>query len=452
MIDTIQPSAGEYHDTYAASFRLWSGLRCQAQARPALHPYALSLSDAFPQHSRFLSNVEIKHAKYPRNSWAFVSGVSDWGSLCLGCQHGMPSFQQLVEITVSRKKPISLSIDQTNENYGYFKSWFPLQDQSYIPILMLGWAYVLSTRWIELISRKRSIAYTDIQAPKYHFIQANSPQHATVEIFIGSCSPEEARWWAAVLAPLLAPWSTSLSQVIDFALSSPQDLSSSPSIQSRAASSTEPTHGTQPQRIPQHQDLDRLLTLSCHVRDINSNLLGVFFEPALDVANPLLESDSWVLGQMFMEQLPDTAPLWLGATILGLQRNFIKEAGFGQIQVNLNAAAWSGTVQLFLLEPLSGRCHESRWISRADECRLLFLAQAEHHSQAPIFQWAPFGATAIEHTEIEVRIHKDCNGHTLQYDGFTWHCTNGESQLTQTVASLDIVSLHTDFEFIHCIK
>lgn len=104
------------------------------------------------------------------------------------------------------------------------------------------------------------------------------------------------------------------------------------------------------------------------------NKAGAWLQGALDVANPLLESDSWVLGRMFMERLPETAPLWLGAPILGLQRNFIKQAGFGQIQVNLNAAAWSGTVQLFLLEPLSGRCHESRWISRADECRLRFLA------------------------------------------------------------------------------
>lgn len=71
-------------------------------------------------------------------------------------------------------------------------------------------------------------------------------------------------------------------------------------------------------------------------------------------------------------------------------------------------------------------------ISRADECRLLFLAQADDHSQAPVCQWAPFGAAAIEHTDIEVRMHKDCSGHTLQCDGFTWTCVSGESQLEQS--------------------
>lgn len=89
------------------------------------------------------------------------------------------------------------------------------------------------------------------------------------------------------------------------------------------------------------------------------NKAGPWLQGTLDVANPLLESDPWVLGQMFMERLPETGPLCLGATILGLQRMFIKQAGFGQIPVNLNAAAWSGTVQSFLQEPLSGRCHES---------------------------------------------------------------------------------------------
>lgn len=158
------------------------------------------------------------------------------------------------------------------------------------------------------------------------------------------------------------------------------------------------------------------------------NKARLWLKGALDVANPLLESDPWVLGQMFMERLPETAPVWLGAIILGLQRKFVKQASFGQIPVNMNAAAWPGTVQSFLQEPLSGRCHESGWISRADERRLLFLAQADDHSQAPVCQWAPFGATAIKHTEIEVRIHKDCNGHTLQYDGFI--CTVSVASLS----------------------
>ncbi|KAH7019511.1 hypothetical protein EDB80DRAFT_203918 [Ilyonectria destructans] len=87
---------------------------------------------------------------------------------------------------------------------------------------------------------------------------------------------------------------------------------------------------------------------------------------------------------MFMERLPETTLLWLGATILELQRKSIKQAGFGQIQANLNASAWSGTVQSFLQGPLSGRCHESGWISRADECRLLFLAQADDHSSSSL--------------------------------------------------------------------
>ncbi|KPM44959.1 hypothetical protein AK830_g1622 [Neonectria ditissima] len=516
MIDAIQPSPDEYHAAYAASFKLWSELRRQAQANPSFPAHALELSDAFPQHPRFLSDLVVKHAKYPKHSWASVSGFSEWGSPCVDCQHGMPSFQQLVEITVSTKNPISVCIDQTSKNNGYFENWFPLQDQNYIPILILGWAYVLSARWTELMPGQCSIAYTDAQAPGHNSIEAESSQHTVFEVFVGSCSPEEARWWAAVLAPgrgweammlieddeLLAPWSTSLAHGIAFTLSDLENHSSSPPAQNTAVSSAEAIQfldrfsklhnaedqsltalaaalllpsqqgtnplilpkpktrngkhkitsfscldqqhdGTHPQRIPQHDDLDRLLTLSCHARGIQSNLLSVFYESgvecnkagpwmqgALDVATPLLESEPWVLGQMLMERLPEIGPLWLGATVLGLQGNLLKQAGHGP--VNLNAAAWSGTVQSFLQEPSLGVCHETKLITRADECRLLYLAQADDHSRAPFCQWAPFGATEIEYTDIEVRMHKDCRGHTLQHNGFTWNCVSGGSQLKQS--------------------
>lgn len=110
MEDTIQPSAEAYHTVYAASFRMWSRLRRQAQAESSLPQCALSLSDAFLQHPHFPPNVKVEYAKYRRYSRAYVKGSSEWGSPLAGCRHEMPPFYQSMDITVTTKKPIPLSI------------------------------------------------------------------------------------------------------------------------------------------------------------------------------------------------------------------------------------------------------------------------------------------------------------------------------------------------------
>ncbi|KAF4460367.1 hypothetical protein FALBO_12854 [Fusarium albosuccineum] len=428
----------------------------------------------------------------------------------------MPPFRQPVDITVTTKKPIQLSIQSDHKDSQISSRIFP-QNQDYISVLNLAWVYVLSARWAELMAGECSITYANIQAPGVNGARTEPDRKPVSEVYLGNHSLEAARWWAAVLAPgrgwhatmiidkdeLLAPWSISLEQSPGFALSGQLELSSSLSTQHHAASSTQAfrflekfcqlhriedqslaalasalllpslqgtqalalpaprlspqTHGTelmstsssaaspgnrQLQRIIQHQHLDRLLTLSCHTRGIDCVLLSVFFDPdiecnkagpwlqgALDAINPMVTNEPWVLGLMLMNRLPEVAPLWLGATILGLQEKLVRQVGFGQIPMDLNAAAWSGTVQSFIQMPVSDPSHRIEYISRADECRLLFLAQADAHPRAPFCQWAPFGVTSIDEADVEVRLHKDCNGHTLQYKGFVWDSDYAQGQI-----------------------
>lgn len=367
-----------------------------------------------------------------------------------------------------------------------------------------------------------SITYAHVQAPGVDDAKAKPGQKSILEVCLGNHSPEEARWWAAVLAPgrgwhatmimdedeLLAPWSISLEQSPVFALSGQLELSSSLSTQHHAASFTQASrfldkfcqlhriedqnlaalaatlllpslqgtqsltlpeprlgpqiHGTelmptsspatsprsrQLQHMIRHQHLDRLLTLSCHTRGIDCVLLSVFFNPdiecnkagpwlqgALDVINPMVADEPWVLGLMLMNRLPEVAPLWLGATILGFQEKLVRQVGFGQIPTDLNAAAWSGTVQSFIQIPVSDPSQRIEVISRADECRLLLLAQIDTHPRAPFCQWAPFGVTSVDEVDVEVRLHKDCNGHTLQYKGFTWDSDYAQGQMPVSTA------------------
>ena len=104
---------------------------------------------------------------------------------------------------------------------------------------------------------------------------------------------------------------------------------------------------------------------------------------------------------------------------------------FGLMTIDLHAAVWSGTTQSFMQEPVSKHpktvCNSSdSSILRSDECRLLFLAQAENHTRFPICPWMPFGETALEDIDLDVRFHTGCDGdHALKYRGWKWVCKHG---------------------------
>lgn len=186
--------------------------------------------------------------------------------------------------------------------------------------------------------------------------------------------------------------------------------------------------------VQEGHNLDRFLTLSCNTRGIHSLLSSVFYEPgvACNVVSPWLQSmftvlnsvkDNHTLAHMLMGRVPHLAFFWLGGAILGMHKDVLRDGQFGLIPTEPHAAAWSGTVQSFMQEPIHPAANES--IRRSDECRLLYLTQGEHHTRWPVCQWTPFGTTALEDTEINVRLHANCTAHGLQYTGWKWTCRNG---------------------------
>jgi hypothetical protein len=62
---------------------------------------------------------------------------------------------------------------------------------------------------------------------------------------------------------------------------------------------------------------------------------------------------------------------------------------------------------------------------------LLFLSRSDDHVRCPIVQWKPFGSTPIEDVNFEVRLHCDCGGHKLQWQGLLWNNADGECSLDQ---------------------
>lgn len=189
-----------------------------------------------------------------------------------------------------------------------------------------------------------------------------------------------------------------------------------------------------------HRHLDRLLTLSCNARGVKTLLISIFFQPDIvcNVCGAWLEGSFAFLDsdeakdpslrlRMFIERDPGLALLWLGAFITGADARCIQDARAGWWKVDLSAAVWTGTHASFIQGPVSKHAPPVANISRADECRLLYLTHGPNHTSPPLFPFAPFGSTAMEDTDLDVRQHVVCPAvQCLGYGGFTWDCEGVE--------------------------
>ncbi|KAH6621496.1 hypothetical protein B0J18DRAFT_481102 [Chaetomium sp. MPI-SDFR-AT-0129] len=519
MADAVRLSAEDSQRIYERSFKTWVALYHSAIDRPRLPQAYLDVQRAFRGHPSFPHDPRIEHVKYPKHSFVYATGTAVWGSTHPDCEHGLPSFHEKVQLKAGSRTPIPLSVAAGSEHGISWASWFARGDQNYLPVLILAWGYILSARGAETMPGSVSFVYTTSKAEVCRLNPPTPPQpdKPGLELDISDVGPDEARWWAAVLAPgqgwqatmlldedttFVAPWSVQLHSDNRFLLSSKDSLSLGEEVtclsfsealrfletfcvrrnivdQSQAALAAVllfPSMGTSrklqlpafttnrldgPTRpdppIPQHQGpdlnfgsrdsrvyrgdvLDRLITVSCHIKGIEPMLLSGFFDPSFEcnAASPWLQGaraaidavaqdNPLVVGRMLMDRQPTVAPLWIGATILGLQKGLLRPALYGMALIDLPSAVWSGTIQSFIQQPVSDPLVRDGRVTRADQCRLLFLSRSRLHSRVPICQWRPFGGTPLEHTDIEVRAHANCKGHGLRYDGFIWDRVDGKT-------------------------
>jgi len=185
--------------------------------------------------------------------------------------------------------------------------------------------------------------------------------------------------------------------------------------------------------------LDRLLTLSCTVNGVKALLNSIFFEPG--VASNLC--GAWLQGSFafldtnearrspeillrsFIKRDPGLGFLQLGAFVTGAQERCLDDARAGWWKVHLSTAAWTETHVSFIQDEVTRR--EAglpvRGVSRADECRLTYLSRGPDGAIPPLLAFPPFGDTALDDTDLEVRRHVQCAAaHRLGYGSFTWSC------------------------------
>ncbi|TVY52889.1 hypothetical protein LCER1_G005241 [Lachnellula cervina] len=190
--------------------------------------------------------------------------------------------------------------------------------------------------------------------------------------------------------------------------------------------------------------LDRLLALSCNPVGTKALLTSIFFEPGVEcnICGAWLEGtfafldsdtmkDQQLLLRVLMKRDPALGFLWLGAFIIGGQARSLGQGRAAWWNIDLNTAAWTGTLMSFIQEPISAIPSEAGEISRADEMRLLYLCHDQPYTGPPLFPWAPFGSTALTDTNLDVRVHAQCNtSHGLEYKTLTWRCRDGKRTTT----------------------
>jgi hypothetical protein len=167
-------------------------------------PY-LSARDAICHHPYLPPSLRLKTVhpvQKTRRPQCFATGFSTWGSP--PCKGGVkfPSFTQRLEIEVAVSRPTVLSIAGSKQKDFIYPPWFARTDTYYVPILILAWAYILAARWTELLEEDCILIYTDSEAKhEVDLSEHPSDNWDVLNVDIGDASTEEARWWAAVLAP-----------------------------------------------------------------------------------------------------------------------------------------------------------------------------------------------------------------------------------------------------------
>lgn len=183
--DPVIPNLTEYRATFKRGFLEWSCLvQKAAKTAPQLSlDHLRHIETAFPDHPGFPNCLDIKRSPGSLS----VTGSSSWAAtIASSDDDDLAQFRQSQEITVTTTRPTLVSIpDDPDIDYS---QWFVGQN-CHVTILILAWAYVLSSRWTEIIPGAGPIRYTNVR-----------PDHDRYEKFIvhlGHVSAETAALTAA---------------------------------------------------------------------------------------------------------------------------------------------------------------------------------------------------------------------------------------------------------------
>lgn len=188
--DALRPTDGAFRAFYDRGFRTWHGLWAGAAHDCTLPSTCLEWENHFTEHPRFPVGLD------PDES-GLVIAKSTWLSSEGECTD--PLFEQTFTMPATIGKATSVVLSASTGLS--LSEWFG-EDSGHLVVLVFAWAYALSARWAEIISRASPMEYTADQAPWADRADScGGADGGPMVVELGEVSGEAARWWVAVLAP-----------------------------------------------------------------------------------------------------------------------------------------------------------------------------------------------------------------------------------------------------------
>lgn len=501
MEDALRPSDAVYKAFYERGYRTWFALWKQACRDRRLPSTCLDVDCLFPEHPFLPVGLDLDDS-------GLLTATSTWVPAIGTCD--MPSFEQRFQMNPSIGESTKVLI--TNDPNVGFSRWFGNRGNHLAVLtlgwayaLSARWTMIFPRaapiEYTDIQARWADDQFLASEDATSIGVELGVVNDDAARWWAAVLAPGQG-WKASIhhkRCHLLSPWSVTLESLHTILLSSASrnaaDSSPSPSPpsfeaavryieeysalhsakeQNRAALAAAlllPLANLERRRIslppPQMcyggvssmiskipiwgqdlRQLDRLLTLGCNARGMQSILGSLFYEPGIPcnvcgawlqgtiaVLQSVCAQDLHVLACMFFIRGPHLSFLWLGAMITGAHKNFLRNPHWllGLNRIDLHEAAWTGTVLSFIQEPVSHLPNDANSISRADECRLEYLCQGLSQERfPPIYPYPPPGATAIEDLSLDVRLHALCPGkHGLRFSRIRWTCVGGRSVIQE---------------------
>ncbi|KAM5469221.1 hypothetical protein MauCBS54593_004574 [Microsporum audouinii] len=480
MEDAVRPNITARRNIFERGFRTWSSLADNAVKATALPESCFEFQKTIAHIPRFPLGLDIKE----RYGGLYATGTSVWATQ--GSQ-GLSYIEKNIDILVSTAWPTKLTLADRDLDYrtwfNHEENHISILVLAWAYILSARWAELMPGSVVEYNSDQVARGESDQDAI---LVDVGNIDNGATRWWAAVLAPEG---WQAYIssdkAKYKSPWSIALKTSLKYRLSCHED----PMQQASAISPTAALcylseycdlHGITDQsyaalsvtlmlpllssrgrqvRLPLPKlrygrnaglqqstqadnkwlytttNLDKILVLSCNTGGLKSLLSSIFYDPGVtcNLASSWLHAIFAVLDSVNATHLiyimakrsSPLAFLWLGGIITGLYDDILRDGRSGLIPVDLHAAMWTGTIQSFLQEPLSKPSTMMGSISRANECRLLYILQEKYHDRWPTCQWAPFGQTALEDTNERVRSYADEFEGGFRYVEWRWACKEG---------------------------
>ncbi|KAL3455605.1 hypothetical protein BJX64DRAFT_272125 [Aspergillus heterothallicus] len=245
MGDAARPSDAAYQRVLQESLNIWSSYLGPGSDNLAISRQAVDLQLLVSQTPPFLGDGLVPRGKTisfaceeksaaPGNGSLLVNCRSTWRTTKGFCDLPPTVLPKQLVLAVGSRSRLRFSDNAPLAEWPDIKGLEGLDNGNYLAVLYLAWAYILSARWVELLSRSADHeSQMDYHSTGVSGAAPRPDERPSIQINIGEdVSAEEALWWRTILTSddcwsattkyngqvYFSPWSVS-AEDIDLAVS-----------------------------------------------------------------------------------------------------------------------------------------------------------------------------------------------------------------------------------------